>query len=48
MTMFGSDNFSGVHPCVFEELARVNGDHVVAYGDDPYTREAVEIGRAHV
>lgn len=43
MKMFGSDNFSGVHPCVFEELARVNGDHVVAYGDDPYTREAVEI-----
>lgn len=43
MKMFGSDNFSGVHPRVFEELARVNEGHVVAYGDDDYTREAVDI-----
>ena len=43
MKMFGSDNFSGVHPCVFEELMRVNSEHVVAYGDDEYTREAVAI-----
>lgn len=43
MKMFGSDNFSGVHPCVFEELMRVNADHVVAYGDDMYTREACEL-----
>lgn len=43
MKMFGSDNFSGVHPCVFEELMRVNSGHVVAYGDDEYTREAINI-----
>ena len=43
MKMFGSDNFSGVHPRVFEELMRVNEGHVVAYGDDDYTREAIEI-----
>jgi len=47
MQMFGSDNFSSVHPCVLEELARVNEGHVVSYGDDRYTAEALEILRGH-
>ncbi len=38
---FASDNNAGVHPEVLEAIARVNHGHVVAYGDDPYTRSAV-------
>jgi threonine aldolase len=38
---FASDNNAGVHPEVLEALARVNQGHVVAYGDDPYTRSAI-------
>jgi threonine aldolase len=38
---FASDNNAGVHPEVLEAIARVNVGHVVAYGDDPYTRSAV-------
>jgi threonine aldolase len=38
---FASDNNAGVHPEVLEAIARANPGHVVAYGDDPYTRSAV-------
>lgn len=38
---FASDNNAGVHPEVLEAIARVNHGHVVAYGDDPFTRSAV-------
>ena len=38
---FASDNNAGVHPEVLEAIARANQGHVVAYGDDPYTRSAV-------
>ena len=38
---FASDNNAGVHPEVIEAIARANHGHVVAYGDDPYTRSAV-------
>jgi threonine aldolase len=38
---FASDNNAGVHPEVLEALARANQGHVVAYGDDPYTRSAL-------
>lgn len=48
MQMFGSDNYSTVHPCVLEELARVNEGHEVAYGDDPYTNEAIEVLCTHL
>ena len=37
---FASDNNSGVHPAVIEELIRVNRGHVVGYGDDPFTEKA--------
>jgi threonine aldolase len=37
---FASDNNSGVHPAVIEELIRVNHGHVVGYGDDPFTEKA--------
>ena len=38
---FASDNNAGVHPEILEALARVNEGHVIAYGDDRYTRAAV-------
>jgi threonine aldolase len=38
---FASDNNAGVHPEVLEAIVRANHGHVVAYGDDLYTRSAV-------
>ena len=38
---FASDNNAGVHPEVLEAIARANQGHVVAYGDDDYTRSAI-------
>ena len=38
---FASDNNAGVHPEILEAIARANQGHVVAYGDDPYTRSAM-------
>ena len=40
MRGFASDNNAGVHPEVIEAIARANQGHVIAYGDDPYTRSA--------
>lgn len=42
MRSFGSDNHSGVHPRIMQALFDANADHVLAYGDDPYTRQAQE------
>jgi len=38
---FASDNNAGVHPEILEAIARANEGHVIAYGDDRYTRSAV-------
>jgi len=38
---FASDNNAGVHPEILDAIARANQGHVVAYGDDPYTRSAL-------
>ena len=43
---FASDNNAGVHPKILAALAEVNGGHVVAYGDDPYTEMATAEIRA--
>jgi threonine aldolase len=37
---FASDNNSGVHPAVIEELVSVNRGHVIGYGGDPFTEKA--------
>ena len=42
---FASDNNAGVHPKVMEAIAAANDGHVVAFGDDPYTDEAVKLFR---
>jgi threonine aldolase len=39
---FASDNNSSVHPKIMDALLAANHGHVIAYGDDPYTSEAVE------
>lgn len=38
---FASDNNAGVHPEILEAIAHANRGHVVAYGDDPYTRSGI-------
>ena len=38
---FASDNNAGVHSEVLEAIARANQGHVIAYGDDNYTRSAI-------
>lgn len=38
---FASDNNAGVHPEILDAIARANHGHVIAYGDDPYTRSAI-------
>jgi threonine aldolase len=42
---FASDNNAGVHPDVVRALAAANPGHVVGYGDDGYTEEALRIFR---
>ncbi len=37
---FASDNNAGVHPLLLEAIQQANAGHVVAYGDDIYTRNA--------
>ena len=39
---FASDNNAGVHPDILKAVQKVNEGHVIAYGDDPYTKRAVE------
>jgi len=39
---FASDNNSGIHPVLLKALADANTGHVVAYGDDSYTRLATK------
>lgn len=40
---FASDNFSGVHPKVFEALQNVNSGHAEAYGGDFWTKRLEEL-----
>ncbi len=42
MRSFASDNNSGVHPRIIEALARANCDHALGYGDDLWTKEAIQ------
>jgi threonine aldolase len=44
---FASDNNAGVHPEILEVIASANQGHVVAYGDDPYTRSAISKFEEH-
>ncbi|MGB9284994.1 MAG: beta-eliminating lyase-related protein, partial [Candidatus Sulfotelmatobacter sp.] len=44
---FASDNNAGVHPEILAAIARANQGHVVAYGDDPVTRSAIQKFEEH-
>jgi threonine aldolase len=44
---FASDNNAGVHSEILEAIGRANHGHVVAYGDDPYTRSALKRFEEH-
>jgi len=39
---FASDNNAGVHPAILEAIAKVNEGHMVGYGGDPVTKQAVD------
>jgi len=38
---FASDNNAGVHPSILEAIEKANDGHVIAYGDDAYTENAI-------
>lgn len=40
---FGSDNHSGAAPEIMQAISNANIDFAIAYGEDPYTKEAEEI-----
>jgi threonine aldolase len=44
---FASDNNAGVHPEIMQAMINCNTGHVVGYGDDQYTRNAVSKIRDH-
>ncbi len=41
MRSFGSDNHSGVHPAIINAISNANINHCIAYGDDPWTENAI-------
>lgn len=45
MKGFASDNNAGIHPEILRAIASANKDHEVGYGDDPYTRQAIDLFR---
>ena len=44
---FASDNSSGIHTKIFDAIISANSGHVIAYGDDYYTKLAVERFKEH-
>jgi len=40
---FASDNNAGIHPEILKAITKVNEGHVVGYGDDPVTAEAISL-----
>ena len=48
MRAFASDNYAPAHPDVLAALSAVNEGHATAYGNDPWTAQAVSVIRQHV
>jgi threonine aldolase len=42
---FASDNNAGIHPDILKEITDVNTGHVIGYGHDIYTAQALEVFR---
>lgn len=45
---FASDNNAGIHPEILQEIVKINTGHVIGYGSDVYTEEAVSLLRRHL
>jgi threonine aldolase len=43
MKGFASDNNSGVHPSILRAIDEANRGHVIGYGHDTYTEQAIEL-----
>jgi len=43
MRGFASDNNAGVHPDILKAINKVNINHTIAYGDDKYTQNAINL-----
>ena len=43
MKSFASDNYSGIHPEIFESIQRANANHQISYGDDEFTEKTNRI-----
>jgi threonine aldolase len=44
---FGSDNNAGIHPKILKEISASNSGHVIGYGADVYTEQALELFKKH-
>ena len=44
---FASDNNAGIHPDVLKAIKDANVGHVIGYGEDVYTEEAINIIKEH-
>ncbi|MCL5985472.1 MAG: low specificity L-threonine aldolase [Actinobacteria bacterium] len=44
---FASDNNSGIHPEILDAIVKANSGHAIAYGDDSYTKFAIEKFKEH-
>jgi threonine aldolase len=47
MRGFASDNNAGVHPEILKEINSINSGHVIGYGSDVYTEEAIKLFKEH-
>lgn len=45
---FGSDNNAGIHPDILKEIISSNKGHVIGYGSDVYTEQAIKIFKEHL
>jgi threonine aldolase len=45
---FASDNNAGVHPDILKEIAASNTGHVIGYGSDVYTENALDLFKEHL
>jgi len=43
---FASDNNAGAHPSVLTAIRKINSGHMIGYGDDPVTAEAIQLLKA--
>lgn len=44
---FASDNNAGIHPKILKAISDANQGHVVGYGDDEYTAQAIQKFKEH-